>query len=606
MIDGYIFNIISWKIKTKMKGGYNMYKEKFEKITMSDAESIIENIWNAMKPSDEGIEKKFVDTFEKIKLYKIIMCYFVWKLKKDNSIKTWEDLDYAYHKKNFETSMFMANDLCEDYFSYYQEEWEKLCALKDKYSEEELAACILKTNHFEKNFYELAPNSIERLVNSFLQISAEDKVCEINSGVNEYIINSYENYKETEFIAISEDMSALLSQFIKSDVKGYGDKVRFIGLEYEENDATKVFVNSCIDKPQANYVGFSPRDAYIYLAQFWKEYPAKFDSEWVLCATGIAMTNFKGRVIAVMNGGELTQKQGEEHRKFLCEKGWIEGVIALPDKMYQDTWVNTFLVILSNGNKKVKFLDARDMYTKSRIGGKRINDFTDSIIASIKKKYEDDSEITKISLEEIALTDYNLNPLRYVINRKSKVEMVELGNFINEIKRGITLTAAEMDKFISDEESDIPCIKTSQITSGIVENFNYYHGELNKKRNNSAYHKNVLISKVGTPFKIALADRDYLVIGNLYILAIDSMKISPEYVKCYLSSECGQKELERLAVGSSSPRLNIADVSKIRIPVYESQKQIEMEERAMEIVNEMETIHHQMEEYKKEEAVMFN
>ena len=46
-----------------------------------------------------------------------------------------------------------------------------------------------------------------------------------------------------------------------------------------------------------------------------------------------------------------------EVRKFLCTGGFIEGVILLPDKMYSNTWINPYMLVMGRNNKVVKFLD---------------------------------------------------------------------------------------------------------------------------------------------------------------------------------------------------------------------------------------------------------
>ncbi len=580
-----------------------MNTDTFNKITTEDANRLVEEIWNRIKPDETN--KLALEAYKDYSnsIYKVTICYFLWLMKKDDSIKTWEDLDRVYHADNFRAAMMTANDLCEEYYYDNAEEWKKLLKCKDFYSIEELAACVLKTEHFEKEYYDEAPTSIEKLVNVFLEISPDDKVVELNAGKCGYLLSTQKEYPDVVFKGVSEDYTLLFSGFMRAQVLGY-DAMTFVCSEAEDDESTKAFVNTCIEKRRIDYSGYKPRDAKWFLSEYWEEYPYSDDTEWTLCAAGFAMTGLKGKSIAVMNAGELNLKQSEIQRKFLCEKGYIEGVIALPDKMYSNTWVNTHLVIMSNGNTQVKFQDARDMFEPSRIGGKRVNVFNEDIVKKILEAYNDTSKSISVSIDKIAKSDYNLSPLRYVLNNDTTETMVELGMYISEIKRGITLKASEMDRLISKQKSNIKCIRTSQISSGVVEEYSYYQGDI-KSYKNSTFDGDILISKVGTPFKVAVADTNYLVVGNVYILCLKH-NISPEYIKCYLSSKKGQEEIAKLAVGSSTPILNISDVEKIRIPIYKPKKQAQLEARAKEIVNELEDSYHHIQELSDELTVMFD
>lgn len=582
-----------------------MNKKIFDSITKEDAEKLLNEIWAKVIPdeSKKELHDDFVEMFDNYPLAKITICYFIWKLKNDSNIKTWQDLDTAYHAENFETAAFLADDLCGIY-SEDIEEWNKLLTLKDEYSEEELVACILKNVHFEKEYYDEAPLSTGRLANAILSIMPGDKVIEINAGKCVYLLDSAEKYKKTEFIGASEDYSLLFSAFMKSEVYRYSN-TRFVTSDYDLLDCNKAFISTCIEKRSIDYVRYSPRDAKWVLSQNWEEYPYESNSEWNLCAAGICMTNFQGRIVAVMNAGELTLKQGEANRRFLCENGYIEGVIALPDKMYNNTWVNTYLVIMSKGNSKIKFLDVRNKYITSRVGGKRVNVFDDKVIREITDDYNNDTMTTIVPLSEIAVTDYNLSPLRYISNSESVTNTVDFGSLIKEIKRGITLKAADMDLLISDQESGIKCLRTSQFASGFIDGFSYYHGENKKLFKNSSSCGDILISKVGTPFKVALSDGEYLIVGNVYIIKIDTSKVSPEYIKCFLSSVKGQEEIAKLAVGTNTPILNISDVEKIRIPIFDNRKQMDLEQRAYEIVDELSGYHHQIKELNEEISSIF-
>lgn len=88
------------------------------------------------------------------------------------------------------------------------------------------------------------------------------------------------------------------------------------------------------------------------------------------------------RVGIVLSGSPLFSGQagsGEsEIRRWILEKDWLEGIVALPDQMFYNTGISTYVWILTNDKAEadrglVKLIDAREMGTKMRksLGDKR-------------------------------------------------------------------------------------------------------------------------------------------------------------------------------------------------------------------------------------------
>lgn len=95
----------------------------------------------------------------------------------------------------------------------------------------------------------------------------------------------------------------------------------------------------------------------------------------------------------VLSGSPLFSggaESGEsEIRRWIIENDWLECIVALPDQMFYNTSINTYVWILTNRKPasrrgKVVLVDARDMGTKMRksLGDKR-KELTDMAIAEI-------------------------------------------------------------------------------------------------------------------------------------------------------------------------------------------------------------------------------
>jgi type I restriction enzyme M protein len=105
------------------------------------------------------------------------------------------------------------------------------------------------------------------------------------------------------------------------------------------------------------------------------------------------------RVGIVLSGSPLFSGgagSGEsEIRRWILENDWLEGIVALPDQMFYNTGISTYVWILTNKTGDddaglVRLVDARKMGTKMRksLGDKR-KELTPSAVAQITQLYGD-------------------------------------------------------------------------------------------------------------------------------------------------------------------------------------------------------------------------
>ena len=103
------------------------------------------------------------------------------------------------------------------------------------------------------------------------------------------------------------------------------------------------------------------------------------------------------RVAIVLSGSPLFSGQagsGEsEIRRWILESDWLEGIVALPDQMFYNTGISTYVWVLTNDKApedrgKVKLVDARELGTKMRksLGDKR-KELTSDAIDDIVRLY---------------------------------------------------------------------------------------------------------------------------------------------------------------------------------------------------------------------------
>lgn len=121
-------------------------------------------------------------------------------------------------------------------------------------------------------------------------------------------------------------------------------------------------------------------------------------------------------------------------RKELIEKNLIKAVIQLPSNLITNTAIPTTLLILQKDNSdKITFIDASEIYTQK---GRMQNTFEDENITTIMKALEEETEISvKVNKQEVKDNDYNLSPIRYLVNIEDRlVSPTELTNIVETIR----------------------------------------------------------------------------------------------------------------------------------------------------------------------------
>ena len=119
-------------------------------------------------------------------------------------------------------------------------------------------------------------------------------------------------------------------------------------------------------------------------------------------------TNGKSRIAVITNGSPLftgDAGSGESNiRKWIFENDYLEALIALPDQLFFNTGIGTYVWVLTNEKTpqregKVQLIDAREEYRSMRksLGNKR-HQITDELITKIINTYKDFTEGDKVKI----------------------------------------------------------------------------------------------------------------------------------------------------------------------------------------------------------------
>lgn len=146
-----------------------------------------------------------------------------------------------------------------------------------------------------------------------------------------------------------------------------------------------------------------------FAGRFGAGLPAVGDGQMLFLETAIAKMKPQGSRIAIIHNGSplFTGDAGSgpsEIRRYILENDLLEAIIALPNDIFYNTGIATYIWILSNKKldyrkDKVQLINANELYEKRRksLGNKR-NDIPKEYINEITKLYGEfkPTEISKI------------------------------------------------------------------------------------------------------------------------------------------------------------------------------------------------------------------
>lgn len=138
------------------------------------------------------------------------------------------------------------------------------------------------------------------------------------------------------------------------------------------------------------------------MGRFGAGLPAIGDSQQLFMLNGVAKLKDTGRMAIIQNGSPLFKGDagsGESNiRGYLLENDWLEAIIQIPNDMFYNTGIATYIWIVSKDKSaeragKVQLIDASKCFVKRRksLGNKR-NEFTAECIALIAEAYNEFAE----------------------------------------------------------------------------------------------------------------------------------------------------------------------------------------------------------------------
>jgi type I restriction enzyme M protein len=164
-----------------------------------------------------------------------------------------------------------------------------------------------------------------------------------------------------------------------------------------------------------------------------------------------------GTMAIILPHGVLFRGGAEERiRKKLLLDGNIDTVIGLPANLFFSTGIPVCIIVLKKCKKfdDVLFINASGEGNYDK--GKRQNTLSethiDNIVETYKYRTERERYSRKVSMEEIAKNDYNLNISRYVSNsvEEEKIDLQEVNEKLVAIEEQIKKARDEHNRFLKE------------------------------------------------------------------------------------------------------------------------------------------------------------
>jgi type I restriction enzyme M protein len=457
------------------------------------------------------------------------------------------------------------------------------------------------------------PEGVAKLALAILNVKDGDRVIDYGSGRGNFLEQAAAQCPSAVYFGVDDNSGALA--IAKARSKMSGSKI-----QYTREDIFRYFDGSVtgnpVQKAFSNYPwGIRTKNlkrSSRYVDKVLKgqeRYGRPTSADWVFNRVLVDSLNRDGIAVGIMSNGACFNGVDRPVREYFVDNGLVKAVVALPKGVFAPyTMIATSLVVLcSGGSQKVRFVDATDLGTDNRRGSSLDDGAVEAIVERLSQ--DSDKSATK-TLTEIEARNYDLSARRYLEKEIEVPDGVPLGS-VSTIIRGASVRAAELDALVCQEDTGISYLNLGDISDGTISQDLPNLSSLDKKLEKYCIHDgDVLISKNGAPFKVAVAEipsgRKVLANGNLYIVRVDRERIDPNYLAAFLSSPSGRELLAREAVGTVIPNVPIKALSGLTVPLEGKERQKAVADAYLAKTDEIKILRLRLERARQEIADLFD
>lgn len=470
--------------------------------------------------------------------------------------------------------------------------------VRDKLSPMQIKSIIL-------NFYDLnnirsnniipgfsIPIEVSELVYKLLDIKNGDKLFQPNSQAGEFLVDFLVTYPECSISAIEINTSYILASQLKLPIVDDQNRASIKQDDYLNTDLSTLEYNKVFSMPPMGmmYRNFEERVEDKDLINLYKDNGFNTKNEWIDILKIVSNPKFE-KALFIVHSGILFNERDKKIRKYLLDNGYVESVIELAPRLFVGTSISTNILLISKNNKKVKMVDASDIYHSDRM----VNRITKDDIRIILDAYKNESTISKeVSLKELEDNNYSFIPRRYTN------EEIDLKNYVylkdvTEIKRGYAnIKKSDLNERLARENTNIKILAAGDIDDNFnIADLTSLTDIEDKEMTYCVKDGDIIFSRGGNYNSLLIRNSEnyeIIVNGTLYILTCDKEKIDPYYLQMYLTSDHCLSQIESLNTGKSIQFMSINQLGELKIPKVSKEKEKELSQKYKIILDKKEII----------------
>lgn len=223
----------------------------------------------------------------------------------------------------------------------------------------------------------------------------------------------------------------------------------------EANPAKKLNFDAIVANPPFSY-RWEPTDALGEDFRF-KDYglAPKSAADFAFLLHGFHYLGKEGTMAIILPHGVLFRGGAEERiRRKLLEDGNIDTVIGLPANLFFSTGIPVCILVLKKCKKPddVLFINASEGYEKGKRQNRLRPEDIDKIVDAYQFRKEEDRYARRVTMEEIAANDYNLNISRYISTAQpeTEIDLAATHASLVEIEEKIKAATAKHNQFLAE------------------------------------------------------------------------------------------------------------------------------------------------------------
>ena len=223
----------------------------------------------------------------------------------------------------------------------------------------------------------------------------------------------------------------------------------------EMNPAKKAQFDAVVANPPFSY-RWEPGEAMALDPRFKNHGVApKGAADFAFLLHGLHYLKDDGVMAIILPHGVLFRGGKEERiRTKLLEDGNIDTVIGLPANLFFSTGIPVCILVLKKCKKfdDVLFINAAEHFDKEKKQNVLKQKHIEKIVETYQSRKEEDRYSRRVSLEEIAKNDYNLNITRYVstAEEESPVDLAEVNKKLVDTEQKIQEAKAKHNEFLRE------------------------------------------------------------------------------------------------------------------------------------------------------------